>query len=618
MGLYTVFPIARWQVSEVGQNSDDVDQESWRSVIAPLIISPQGQAAQIPVHVVHGDEVSVSVEPLLGDGEEESFSLEQVDLWIEPQEVDGVLTGCATFEIGADVRAGYYRLRVDSENRNGHSVLIVEPGKLKERSGWGLFVDVPGTRDSRAWGVGDLSSLRELAVLSTVWGAQFIAPTPRHLQALRFAGSERAPRGFIGQHVLDRYLHPVLLRIEDVVETAYVPAPDRALIEWEAEELTALNHTEEPLDVATVWQAKQAALELVRAVELSAARRREFAEFCRAEGTDLDHFAQWCAIAEKCFRDQEAWPVDAATPDSAGAARAADHLQEEIERHKWYQWLLREQWRTAHESMRYFGAQGLVRFASVADVGVFEVGEDFMHLALAIRSLTRDCAGLVLELPAHEDDESQSGLDDNLAEVDLEVYEAIIAVEAARANIPIFINAASGNPEMLTSLSARSVNLWDTEDGGRFDAEYVSSQDLVSLPNSRHVPLANYLDGEFIEQVKRRGADDEELEEARRESSRAYDVVFATLRDADLIDNKTSHRAIIEALHQWMVDLPAQWVGVDFSDLVGQRRWQPEIRVRHYPLSDGLDRPVVVDDFDQGAVARSLLRKISVSDMMES
>lgn len=604
-------------MSEVGQNSDDVDQESWRTVIAPLIISPQGEASQIPVHVVHGDEVSVTVAPLLGDGGEESFLLEQVDVWVEPQEIDGVLTGRATFEIGDNVDAGYYRLHVDSENRSGHSVLIVEPPHLKERSGWGLFVDIPGTRDSRAWGVGDLSSLRELAVLSAGWGAQFIAPTARHLRSLRFAGSERAPRGFIGQHILDRYLHPVLLRIEDVVETAYVPAPDRALIEWEAEELTALSDTEEPLDVATVWQAKQAALELVGAVELSAARRREFEEFCRAEGTDLDHFAQWCAIAEKTFRDQEPWPADAASPESAGAARAADHLQEEIERHKWYQWLLHDQWRTAHESMRYFGAQGLVRFASIADVGPIEVGEDFINLALALRPLTRDCAGLVVELPLGEDDDSQATSDETFTEVDLDVYEAIIAVEAARANIPIFIDAVSGSPETLASVSARNVNLWDLEEDGRFNSDRVSTHDLVSLPNSRHVPLANYLDGEFIEQVKRRGANDEELEEVRRESSRAYDVVFATLSDADLIDNKTSHRAIIEALHQWMVDLPTQWVGIDLSDLVGQRRWQPEIRVRHYPLSDGLDRRVVVDDFDQGAVARSLLRKISASDMME-
>src|SRR5699024_12623434 len=93
--------------------------------------------------------------------------------------------------------------------------------------------------------------------------------------------------------------------------------------------------------------------------------------------------------------------------------------------------------------------------------------EAFMYLGMAVRRLIRDVGGLVLERTLGEYDDPQATSDETFTVVVLDVYEAIIAVEAARANIPIFIDAVSGSPETLASASARNVNLWDLEEIGR-------------------------------------------------------------------------------------------------------------------------------------------------------
>ena len=72
----------------------EVRLRAWRRVLPPVVVTREGRAHHVPVHVPHGDPVEVVVELEGGDG---LAPLRQVDRWVDPVRVDGRLTGRATF-----------------------------------------------------------------------------------------------------------------------------------------------------------------------------------------------------------------------------------------------------------------------------------------------------------------------------------------------------------------------------------------------------------------------------------------------------------------------------------------------------------------------------------------
>src|SRR5690625_6698626 len=99
--------------------------EAWREVLPRSTIGTTRSAQQLPVHVTHGDDVVVSItavrspaidaSPVDADSIQE---LEQLDLWYDPQEIDGELIRRATFEIPATLPVGYYRGELIRDSRN--------------------------------------------------------------------------------------------------------------------------------------------------------------------------------------------------------------------------------------------------------------------------------------------------------------------------------------------------------------------------------------------------------------------------------------------------------------------------------------------------------------------
>src|SRR5699024_3187019 len=141
-------------------------------------------------------------------------------------------------------------------------------------------------------------------------------------------------------------------------------APDRALLEWEAEEFHKINTSADAIDTPTIARAKTAALELIDSVALSPARQAEFDAFVAREAHRLTDFALWAAIAENCQQTDTDWPEDAHTPEAFGARRAGDELTDQIEQHKRRQWYIAQQLERAHQRRteeRRVGTEGTER-----------------------------------------------------------------------------------------------------------------------------------------------------------------------------------------------------------------------------------------------------------------
>ena len=88
----------------------------WRRMLPPVFVMRAGSDNQCWVHVPNGDPVSMWVDREEGG---EAWFLDQVDRWVEPRHVDGVLVGEATFRLPWDLPLGWHTLWARSEGADG-------------------------------------------------------------------------------------------------------------------------------------------------------------------------------------------------------------------------------------------------------------------------------------------------------------------------------------------------------------------------------------------------------------------------------------------------------------------------------------------------------------------
>ncbi|HLS03205.1 MAG TPA: 4-alpha-glucanotransferase [Actinomycetales bacterium] len=570
------------------------DRDPWREVIPSCTVARAGARDQVAVHVRHGDEAvltltalrapNVDAAPLKGDA---GIELPQLDVWHEPRQIGDELIGRATFEIPADTAAGYYRAELISDTRSAAGLVLLTPAPADEmRREWGLSVDLPQLRSRRSWGIGDLGDLGELAVLAASWGADFIYARPDSWRTLRFEGEAEAPENFISDHVRSRYLPPALLRLEEIPELSYLSAPDRALIEWEAEEFAKLNAQHQALPVGEVIAAKAASLDLICTVELSPARQLEFEAFIAREGQSLADFALWAAIAQRCGRTGEQWPEDAAEPDAFGARRARDELESEIANHQRYQWYLFEQLARAHHRARGAGMTlGIMRHV---DWDASETEIDGVSDWFAAASGHQ---GPLLIAPHNAGENVNSLL-------------GVLAIEAARKNVQVLLDVPHDSPLLE---AAQAVGI-PTTVALQLGASMPHNQ-LLQISTPLDIPLANYLAEEFSDQLPT-DFDEEQAQELLRRARATHDQAVRKLSEAGLIDEDFSQRSLIEALHAWALASPSIWTEYRLRDIVGQRIWHREAAGHVQPLLDGFEAPVLLDELDQLPMLRSLLRRL--------
>jgi 4-alpha-glucanotransferase len=219
------------------------------------------------------------------------------------------------------------------------------------RRSWGFAVQLYSVRSRASWGHGDLHDLADLAAWSGgELGADFVLVNPLHAAEPRPPVS---PSPYLPMS--RRQISPLYLRIEDIPEYQRLSAGDRARVEALAAPLRAASSGAALIDRDAVWAAKGAALELIRAVRLTADRRAELDEFLARNPRVTSDWATWCAIAEVHGPDWRSWPAALADPRSAEVTGLRRTLADRIEFHAWLQWLTAGQFAAAQQAARRAG-----------------------------------------------------------------------------------------------------------------------------------------------------------------------------------------------------------------------------------------------------------------------
>ena len=641
-----------------------VEDTPWRRVLPPVVVLRSGRHAHVAVHVTHGDPVRlwVEIDPEAGGGRRD---LAQVDEYVEPRVVDGRTVGRATFTLPGDLPLGWHELYADGPSAGGaHSPVVVTPERLtvpadlERRRAWGVMAQLYSMRSHASWGIGDLADLAELAALSgRRAGADFVLVNPLH--AAEPAGP-MTPSPYLP--TTRRFVNPVYIRVEDVREAAYLPAADRALVEWAAEPVLALDEDAGPIDRDAAWAAKRAALEVVFAAPRSRARQDAYEAYCAEEGAGLDTFALWCALSERYAAGQ--WPQAALDPSSDLVASARVELAERIEFYRWLQWVADTQLAAAQRAARESGMRiGIMHDLAVgvhaegADVWALghvlssgatvgappdmynQQGQDWSQppwrpdaLARAayrpyrdmLRTVLRHAGALRIDhviglfrlwwVPT-----GHSAAEGAYVRYDHEALVGILALEAQRAGaLVIGEDLGTVEPWVRDYLTERGILgtsvLWFEQHatGEPIAPEQLRHLALGTVTTHDLPPTAGYLAGEHVTLRSRLGLLTEPVDVVRRAAEAERDRMLAALRHRGLLGDDPSEREVVEALHRWVLLSPALLVGVSLADMVGERRAQNQPGTdREYPnwkvpLADGSGRVVLADDLFDNARLTSL------------
>jgi 4-alpha-glucanotransferase len=651
----------------VARSLHDRELRDWRRMLPSVIVGVEGRYAHVWSHVPHGTSLRLWIECEDGSVVEPA----QSNRWIEPEEIDGVLTGEATFVIPADLPLGWHTIHAIGEGTSAQCPLVITPAHLEPAALtggvrlWGLMAQIYSVRSHRSWGIGDLADLADLVAWSGhALGADFLLVNPLHSAAPL---TPMIPSPYLP--ITRRFPNPIYLRIEDVPEYAYLRGRDRKAIRKLSKNVRRV--TADLLDRDTSWTAKSAALDILRTVPLSAGRQAIYDGFVEREGQGLVDFATWCAIAEVHGVDSGSWPEELRHPrDGAVALWRADHA-DQVEKHLWLQWLLDEQLARTHRVAAEVGMRaGVIHdlavgvsgngadawalqdvLASGVSVGAppdmyNQKGQDWAQppwspTALAeaayipyrdmLRTLLRHAGGIrvdhILGLfrqwwiphgrPADEG---------TFVAFDHDALLGILALEAQRAGA-LVIGEDLGTVEPWVQDVLRDRGLLGTsilwferwEGGALKQPEQWRSDVLASVAVHDLPPTAGYLAGEHVRIRNELGLLTRDVEDERAADSAATKEWLDVARSRGWLSEGGDVDDCVTALHRVVAASPARLVGVGLPDLVGDVRAQNQPGTdQEYPnwcvpLADAEGKPVALEDLPRARLLGPLVDAVRPS-----
>ncbi|MBP1231449.1 4-alpha-glucanotransferase [Arthrobacter sp. PvP102] len=633
----------------------------WRRLLPPSVVSREGREIHVAVHVPHGTPVRVWA--VTEDGNRVEAG--QRDNWEDPRDVDGTLTGRASFAIPGDLPLGWHTLHADAAGELAECALVITPERLEttrrlasERH-WGLTAQLYSVRSSRSWGIGDFSDLLDLAAIAGEDGAGFVLVNPLH------AGEPRPPiEDSPYLPTTRRFFNPLYIRVEDVPEYGYLDPAARAGIEKNAALLHSANTAVGLLERNVSYQAKLEALELIFKVRRSPGRARMFENFCVAEGKGIDDFALWCTLAERLPPTAPEWSGEALSPDTPYCDNVRHEQADRLEFYRWLQWICDEQLATAQRTAKQCGmAIGIVHDLAVgvkttgadawmlrgvlaqgvtvgAPPDVFnQQGQNWTQppwhpgrLAAAgykpyrdmLRTVLRHAGGIrvdhILGLFRLWWIPEGAGPDEGTyVYYDHEALIGILALEAQRAGATV-VGEDLGvfEPWVRDYLTERGILgtsiLWfEHNEAGPLPPEKYRQQCLTSVNTHDLPPTAGYLAGEHVTLRETLGLLLRPVEEERAEAAAEQEAVLALVRERGLLaDSSADVQRTVEALYALTALTPSALLGVALVDAVGETRTQnqPGTDAEHpnwrIPLA-GPGGPVLIDDLADNARFNSLV-----------
>lgn len=629
----------------------------WERRLPATIVGRSGAQTRFWVHVTHGDPAHVWLE--LEDGTVRA-EVQQVDNFTPPFELDGRWVGEASFVLPPDLPLGYHRVHLRSGGQETSAALIMTPDwlglpeQLGARRAWGLATQLYSVRSGQSWGVGDLTDLTDLAVWSASrHGADYVLVNPLH--AAGFAGptDRMEPSPYLPTS--RRFVNPIYLRVEAIPE--FVDLDKRSRVRRLRSEVQQRAGRLDAIDRDSAWAAKRAALKLLHRVPRSAGRELSYAAFRDREGTALDDFAIYCALAEKYGGDWRSWPRALQHPGADGVASFVEKHPEAVDFHRWLQWQLDEQLASAQsQAIRAGMALGVMHDLAVgvhpggADAWALQevmalgvtagappdefnqLGQDWSQppwrpdrleqheyrpFRALIRAVLRHAGGVRIDhiiglfrlwwIP-----KGGPPTQGTYVRYDHEAMIGIVALEAHRAGA-VVVGEDLGTVEpwvrdylLLRGLLGTSI-LWFELDrdgsGGPLPAERWREYCLSSVTTHDLPPTAGYLAGDHVRLRESLGLltrpVTEELESDRAELA----AWMAELRRVGLLaEGEDDPELVVLALYRYLGRTPSRLVGVALTDAVGDRRTQnqpgttdeyPNWRV---PLTGPDGRPVLLED----------------------
>lgn len=644
---------------QITQALIDTELGPWRHTLPACVVARQGRDSDIHVHVPHGFAVRAHVEFEAGG----DVDLEQIDVWVEPRDVDGTLMGRATFKLPAGLPLGWHQVVAVTQESTATSPLAVVPDRMPAPNlatgrGWGVMEQLYSVRSKQSWGIGDARDMAETAAFFGDLGADFLLINPAHAAA---PVPPMVPSPYLP--VTRRFVNPIYIRPEDILEVGYLPGPQRALVEWAVESVRERNTSKDLIDRDAAWDAKSQALEVIFQAPRSRARQRQFERFREREGRGLEDFATWCALTEK-FGGKKL-PPELSNSASPFVARQRRELEERINYHAWLQWIVDQQLQAAQDAALDAG-MGIGIMHDLA-VGVHPEGSDTWS--------DPDAFARTIEVGAPPDMYNQQGQNwsqppwrpNALAETayeplramcrtvlrhtgalrvdhilgffrlwwipkgktadhgtyvryDHEAMLGVLMLEAYRAGA-ILIGEDLGTVEdwVHEYLDSRgilgtSVFWFDKDEDGRpRPPENYRELVLATVVTHDMPPTAGYMAGEHIDLRESLGLLTRSAEELRAEFRVELDRTLGSLTAMGLIAPEATEREIVEALHRYLAKSPSLLVGVALVDAVGERRSQnqpgtdTEYPNWQVPLADGAQQPVLVEDFQSNARLLSLV-----------
>jgi 4-alpha-glucanotransferase len=606
------------------------DRAHWSRALPPTIVAQAGAQTSFWAHVTHGQPAEVRLQ--LEDGTVRT-GIRQLDNFTAPFDLDGRLIGEASFAVPADLPPGYHRVLLRSGADETSAALIVTPGwlglpdRLGARRSWGLATQLYSVRSRQSWGVGDLTDLTDLAVWSaSVHGAGYVLVNPLHAAA---PTKPMEPSPYLPTS--RRFVNPLYLRVEAIPE--FADLRKRSRVRRLRAEVQHRAASLDSIDRDAAWQAKRAALKLIYRVPRTAGRELAYAAYRDREGTALDDFATWCALAEKHGGDWHQWPEGVRHPGADGVAAFVAKHHAAVDFHRWLQWLLDEQLAAAQSHAVSAGMPlGIVHDLAV---GVHPNGADAWAL--------QDALALGVSAGAPPDEFNQRGQDwsqppwrsDRLEELEYEPFRAmirsvlrhaggvridhiiglfrlwwipqgqaptegtyvrydhdamigIVALEAHRAAaLVVGEDLGTVEPWVRDYLRDRGVLgtsiLWfeldrDGPGAGRapLRAERWREYCLSSVTTHDLPPTAGYLADDHVRLRDSLGLLTRPVDEEFAASDGERAAWIAELRRVGLLSEGADHdvEQVVLALHQYLGRTPSRLLGLALTDAIGDRRTQ--------------------------------------------
>lgn len=595
----------------------------------------------------------------LGPGEPAIASLVPEELGI------GRYPGVTRYRLPADVPVGWHRVTASRDGRTESAALLVTRiPELPAGRSWGFWTQLYSVRSSGSWGLGDLRDLGDLAAWSgRDLGAGFVVVNPMH-------AAEPAPPISPSPYLpmSRRFASPLYLRVEDVLEFAALEADERALVVRLAREMSVRSRTLDPLDRDAVWTAKSRALEALRKVPLSDARRKEYDRYREREGDALLGFATWCALAEEHGPDWRRWPSGLHDPGSAQVAAERGRLADRIDMHMWLQWQLDRQLESAQRRATDAGMPiGVVHDLAVgvapggADAWVYQGifahgmsvgappdefnqrGQDwgqppwhpgrladaaYLPYREMLRGILRHAGGLRLDHALQVSrlwwvPEGGSPADGAYVRYDSKALLSALNFEADQAGaVVIGEDLGTVDPWVRDDLAGHHVLgtslLWFERDekGRPKPSRDWRARSLATVGTHDLPPITGFLHGDHVALRERLGLLTRSPAEELADHERQLDEWLSLLRKEGLLGNEPTDEEIVQALHGFLARTPALLIGISLADAVGERRTQnqpgtsdeyPNWRV---PLADAESRPVLLDALPEDPRVTEALRPV--------